>query len=56
MIKTNTELLNEVIEELNIIEKGRLDALQKNIKMGCEKCSQFDDILGCSKCEATISI
>lgn len=46
----------EVIKKMNKLEKGRLEALQTNIKIGCENCSQFDEIFGCSKCEQTLSI
>jgi len=56
MAKTDTEILNDAIKKMNKLEKDRLEALQPNIKMGCEKCSQFDEIFGCSKCEQTLSI
>ena len=52
----NVELKNEVdweefFRELREQEKRRVEMLEKQIKMGCSKCSQWDSYWGCTKCE-----
>lgn len=32
-------------------EKERIETLKKQIKKGCDKCSQWDEYYGCCKCE-----
>jgi len=31
-------------------EKERLEMIERQIKMGCNKCSQWDEYWGCDKC------
>ena len=49
-------LIDKAIKRIEEFEKSRVKALQNNIKMGCENCSQFDEIFGCSKCKSTMNI
>lgn len=42
--------VNEIIEELDKKEKERINNRQKEIKKGCDKCSQWDEYFGCSRC------
>jgi hypothetical protein len=37
-------------EELEEKESHRKERIEEQIKMGCDKCSQWDEYFGCDKC------
>ena len=43
--------INKFIEAYELKEKERLEVLERQIKKGCDKCSQWDEYWGCNKCE-----
>lgn len=42
--------IQKFITEWNLKEQKRLEALQEQIKKGCDKCSQWNEYYGCDKC------
>ena len=41
----------KIIEKMNEEEIKRQKMISEQIKRGCNKCSQWDDYYGCTKCE-----
>ena len=47
----NAKMFMEFMEKIQHEEKERIKTIEKQIKKGCDKCSQWDEYFGCDKCE-----